>query len=192
MKLIVGLGNPGVIYAGSRHNVGSSVIKALSRTYKITLKNDKGVFALTGKVKIAAETVLLAIPLTFMNLSGAAVSALLKKYKINLNSLLVVCDDLDLEFGRLKIKARGSSGGHRGLESIIDSLGSQEFCRLRIGISKATKNIDVSEYVLSPFRRREKEKVKEIIREAIQCCRAWVEKGIAESMNLFNRRGQIK
>ena len=192
VKLIVGLGNPGALYAGSRHNLGSSVIKALSRNYKIVLKNDRGVFALTGKVKIAGQAVLLAIPLTFMNLSGMAISALVKKYKINLDNLLVVCDDLDLELGRLKIKARGSPGGHRGLKSIINSLGSEGFSRLRVGIGSPAKNIDVSEYVLSPLRRKEKERAKEIIEKAIQCCRVWVEKGIVESMDIFNKREQIK
>lgn len=191
MKLIVGLGNPGRVYIGSRHNIGFSAIKALSRIYKIPLKKEGGAFCLIGKGKIQGQPFLLTLPLTFMNLSGIAVSALLKKYKISLANLLVVCDDLDLEFGVVKIRPSGSSGGHHGLKSIINSLGSQEFCRLRIGIGRPLENTpDAANYVLSPFNKREKEKIKEIIGSACDCCRVWVTQGIIESMNIFNRRNR--
>jgi PTH1 family peptidyl-tRNA hydrolase len=133
-----------------------------------------------------------------MNLSGMAVSALLKKYKIDsrcftaeertLNNLLVVCDDLDLEFGRCKIRPSGSSGGHRGLKAIIDTLNCQKFCRLRIGIGRAKGNTDPARYVLNQFTKKEKGQVKEMIDEAIACCQVWVAKGITVSMNIFNRR----
>jgi PTH1 family peptidyl-tRNA hydrolase len=198
MKLIVGLGNPGRIYIDSRHNIGFSLIRTLSRIYKIPLKKDNHTFSLSGKGRIEGQNLILALPLTFMNLSGIAVSALLKKYKIDLpqplareerglENLLVVCDDLDLGVGRMKIKSSGSAGGHRGLESIIDSLGSQEFCRLRIGIGRPlNKNIDAVDYVLSSFTRKEKEEIKEIIEKACDCLRVWVTKGITESMNIFN------
>ncbi len=189
MKLIVGLGNPGRNYTESRHNAGFSVIKALSKDYKIPLKKDT--FSLSGKGKVEGESLILALPLTFMNLSGIAVNALIKKYKIDLENLLVVCDDLDLGLGVIKIRPDGSSGGHRGLGSIIDSLGSQEFGRLRIGISRPLKgNIDAASFVLSPFTKREKGKMKETIEEACDCCRAWAKKGITESMNIFNRRSK--
>jgi len=189
VKLIVGLGNPGRNYTESRHNAGFSVIKALSKDYKIPLKKDT--FSLSGKGKVEGEKLILALPLTFMNLSGIAVSALIKRYKIDLENLLVVCDDLDLGLGVIKIRPDGSSGGHRGLGSIIDSLGSQEFGRLRIGIGRPLEgNIDAASFVLSPFTKREKGKMKETIGEACDCCRVWAKKGITESMNIFNRRSK--
>lgn len=197
MKLIIGLGNPGRIYVDSRHNIGFSLIKTLSRIYKIPLKKDNHTFSLSGKGRIEGKNLILALPLTFMNLSGIAVSTLLEKYKIDLprpagevwglENLLVVCDDLDLGLGRMKIKSSGSSGGHQGLKSIINSLGTQEFCRLRIGIGRPlNKNIDTVDYVLSSFTRKEKEEIKEVIEKACDCCRVWITKGIAESMNIFN------
>lgn len=200
MKLVIGLGNPGRIYSESRHNIGFSVIKALSKIYKIPLKKDN-TFSLSGKGKIEGENLILALPLTFMNLSGIAVSALIKKYKIDLprpcthgrglDNLLIVCDDLDLDFGVIKIRPSGSSAGHRGLGSIIDSLGSQGFSRLRIGIGRPLRdNTDASSFVLSSFAKKEKGKIKEIIENACDCCRVWVKKGIIESMNTFNRRSK--
>jgi PTH1 family peptidyl-tRNA hydrolase len=189
VKLIVGLGNPGRIYRDSRHNIGFSVVKALSKIYRIPLKKDNHTFSLSGKGKIKGENLILALPLTFMNLSGIAVSALLKKYKINLENLLVVSDDLDLGLGVIRIRRAGSSGGHRGLSSIIDALGSQSFCRLRIGIGGSVrKDINTTSFVLSPFTRMEREKIKEIIENACDCCSIWVTRGITESMNIFNRR----
>ncbi len=188
MKLIIGLGNPGRAYADSRHNIGFSVIKALSKDYKIPLKKDN-VFSLSGKGKIEGDGLILALPLTFMNLSGVAVSALIKKYKIGLENLLVVCDDMDLGLGVIKIRPGGSSGGQRGLGSIVESLGTQEFPRLRIGISRPlTDKQDAASFVLSPFTNKEKRKIKEIIGIACDCCRTWVTTGITESMNKFNRR----
>jgi PTH1 family peptidyl-tRNA hydrolase len=186
MKLIVGLGNPGRLYIDSRHNIGFSVIKALAKIYKISLK--KGNLSLSGKAEIGSQNVILAMPLTFMNLSGTAVAGLLKKYRIDLANLLVVCDDLDLEFGRLKLRPSGSSGGHRGLKSIIDCIGSQGFVRLRIGIGRPFQDIHASDYVLSPFTRKEKEQVRQIIEKAGACCQSWVTKGVTETMNIFNKR----
>lgn len=200
MKLIVGLGNPGRIYANSRHNIGSLVVKNLSQVYKIPLKRNQATFSLDGRGRLEGCDVVLAVPLTFMNLSGSAISLLLKKHKIGLprsgakkrgvDGLLIVCDDLDLEFGRIKIKASGSSGGQRGLKSIIDSLGTQAFCRLRIGIGRpaTTNDADAAEYVLSPFTKKEKEQLKEITQRAISCCRTWITEGIFQTMNIFNKR----
>jgi len=188
VKLIVGLGNPGDIYVDSRHNIGFSAVKALAKAHKISLKKDSSASSLSGKGKIGGQNVILAIPLTFMNLSGVAVRALLKKYKIDLQSLLVVVDDLDLEFGRQKIRSSGSSAGHRGLDSIIDYLGTQHIARLRIGIGRPKANIDSREYVLSRFSKKEKEQLRNILDNAADCCKAWLTKGITEAMNIFNRR----
>jgi len=200
VKLIVGLGNPGRIYARSRHNIGNAIVRALAREYGATLKKEPGIACLSGKCKIGGQNIVLALPLTFMNLSGLAVSAMAKKYKpegsglasssqshkIELNNLLVVCDDLDLEFGRLKIKWSGSSGGHRGIKSIVDSVKSNAFCRLRIGIGRPSLDLDAAEYVLSSFAKKEKIQLIEITQRALDCCNAWVVKGVNAAMNIFN------
>lgn len=201
MKLIVGLGNPGKLYIDSRHNIGFSVVNALAKSHKVVFKKDSGVCALTAKCKLRNEFVLLAMPLTFMNLSGLAVSALLKKYKIDLprpcaqerglDNLLVVCDNLDLELGRQKIRPYGSAGGHQGLKSIIGSLKSERFARLRIGIARPQRDVEVSEYVLSPFTLKEKAQVKEVIEKAILACELWVRKGITKTMNMVNKRDNL-
>jgi PTH1 family peptidyl-tRNA hydrolase len=186
MKLIVGLGNPGRIYLNSRHNIGSSVVQDLARDCKISFKRDLRSCSLIGKGKIEGEDVVLASPITFMNLSGKAVASLVSRYKINLANLLVVCDDLDLEFGRLRIRPSGSSGGHRGLNSIIESLSSNAFCRLRIGIGRPDEDSEAAEFVLSGFITVEKKQIKKIISRASACCQTWVTEGVAESMNIFN------
>jgi PTH1 family peptidyl-tRNA hydrolase len=190
MKLIVGLGNPGDIYRETRHNIGFSVVKALAKVCKIPLKRERGSFSLSGKGKLGSQNVIMAIPLSFMNLSGTAVAALLKKYKIASRDFLVVADDLDLEFGRLKIRPSGSSAGHRGLNSITGCLGTQEFARLRIGIGRPGAHIEASDYVLSQFNRREKAQLKQVIENACDCCRSWARNGITETMNLFNVRSR--
>jgi PTH1 family peptidyl-tRNA hydrolase len=190
LKLIVGLGNPGRAYAGSRHNIGFLVIDNLAKDYKVRLKRTFCCRWLSARARREGSNVLLAEPFTYMNLSGSAVATLLKKNKIGLANLLVICDDLNLELGRLRIKASGSSGGHRGLESIIDSLGSRQFSRLRIGIGKPDKHIDAAGYVLSPFDRDEKKIVAKAVEEACVCAKAWVREGVDKTMDLFNGAGK--
>ena len=188
IKLIVGLGNPGIIYASSRHNVGFMVLKSLASSLKINFKRDSLVCALVAKNKLFEQEVVLALPQKYMNLSGIAVKALLKKFKVDLKDLLVVCDDLDLELGIIKIRAQGSSGGQRGLESIIEHLGTQDFCRLRIGIGRPKSSQDAARYVLSGFLRKEKTVIQQALEDARSCAVSWVEKGIAETMNIFNKQ----
>lgn len=192
MKLIVGLGNPGEIYINSRHNIGFLVVEALSKRYKIPLKKNRVIFSLSGKGEIEDTGVILALPFTFMNLSGNAVAKLVKRHKMDLDKLLVVCDDLNLDFGHIKIRARGSSGGHQGLKSIIDALGSQDFPRLRIGIGRPYQenSADISSYVLAHFTGKEKDRLKGIINAACDAARVWVTRGITECMNIFNRRSR--
>lgn len=187
MKLIVGLGNPGKIYSDSRHNIGYSIVEALAKNFKIPLRKESKTFSWVGKGDIKGHDAILAMPVTFMNLSGLAVGALIKRYNLNLSSLLVVCDDLDLEFGRIKIKNSGSSGGHRGLKSIMDLIKSRDFARLRIGIGRPFADIEPAEYVLSRFKKEEKKIYKEIIKKAVGCCSMWVKEDINKSMNVFNR-----
>lgn len=188
MKLIVGLGNPGAAYINSRHNIGFRVVKSLAKDFKASFKKDSNTRSLSCKVKIGAKSVILAMPLTYMNLSGNAVAVLVNKYRIDSQDLLVICDNLDLEFGRQKIKASGSQGGHRGLKSIIDSLSCSKFARLRIGIGRPRQNIETSDYVLSAFDQNEGRQLRDIIERACDCCRSWVTQGITKTMNIFNIR----
>ena len=188
MKLIVGLGNPGIKYANSRHNAGFSVIKALAAGKRAVFKRDSSVSSFLAKIKFGGRDIVLAMPFTYMNLSGAAVKRLIRKYKAGLDDLLVVCDDLDLDFGRIKIRPSGSSGGHRGLQSIIDSLQDNEFARLRVGIGRPGEDADPSEYVLDSFSGKEKAQLKEATEKASSCALSWSWKGIAQTMNTFNKK----
>lgn len=186
VKLIVGLGNPGLTYIGSRHNIGFTVLKLLAGSLKISFKRDTAVSALVGKSPGAHPDLILAMPQTYMNLSGVAVAGLVKKFKVSPQNLLVVCDDLDLEPGRIRIRPQGASGGHRGMASIIERLGTADFCRLRIGIGRPARNQDAAEYVLAGFSRQEKTVFKQAAQDAVDCCVSWMEKGIAQTMNTFN------
>lgn len=188
MKLIVGLGNPGEIYAHTRHNIGFTVLRALADRCGVSLKKDNSTFSLTAKARLGQENVILALPLTFMNLSGIATNALLKKYRIDLDKVLVVCDDLDLAFGRLRIRPNGSSGGHRGIQSIIDYIRSNEFARLRLGIGRPHPRVDAADFVLSGFKKKEKQELESIVQDAAECSLVWAAKGVTEAMNIFNRR----
>jgi PTH1 family peptidyl-tRNA hydrolase len=188
MKLIVGLGNPGLLYKNSRHNVGFSVVKDLAKSLRISLKKERNIRSLSGRGRIGQEEVVLATPLTYMNLSGEAVSGLIRKYEAGLSELLVVCDDLDLEFGRLRLKISGSCAGHRGMRSIIEILGSDQFCRLRVGIGRPHSLCsNAAEFVLRRFNKKERIDLKEIIGRAVECCRAWAADGAVEAMNKFNK-----
>ncbi|MDD5561604.1 MAG: aminoacyl-tRNA hydrolase [Candidatus Omnitrophica bacterium] len=186
MKIIVGLGNPGLVYAGSRHNIGFMVVKSLARGLKVALKKDGSAPVLVGRTCFRQHDLILALPLTFMNLSGIAVKALLKKFKADAPDLLVVCDDLDLELGRIKLRPHGSSAGQRGIVSIIEQLGTQNFNRLRIGIGRPKRTTDAARYVLSGFLRKEKAAVEQAKEEAASCCLSWVEKGVTKTMSSFN------
>lgn len=188
MKLIVGLGNPGRRYKNCRHNIGIRTISGLAREYKIKLRSDKYALYKEGRGKIAGRDFLLAYPLAFMNLSGESVHRLVKKYKIPLADLLVVCDDLDLEIGNIRIRPHGSSGGHKGIKSIIEHLKSETFARLRIGIGRPTSKIDIKDFVLSKFNLEETELIVQALHRAIQCSKVWLSQGIKEAMNQFNRK----
>jgi len=190
VKLIVGLGNPGLIYVNSRHNIGFAVVKSLVRSLKVAFKRDSSVSALVAKTNCGEQDVVLALPQSFMNLSGIAVKALLKKFKAGPQELLVVCDDLDLELGRIKIRPHGSSGGQRGLNSIIEHLETQEFSRLRIGIGRPRNPADAARYVLTGFLRKEKVVVEQAKEDAVSCCLSWIENGMIKTMDSFNTRSR--
>jgi PTH1 family peptidyl-tRNA hydrolase len=183
MKLIVGLGNPGLLYKNSRHNIGIQVVKGLAKEYNIKLARDKSVLCKQGHGIKDGIDFLLAHPLLFMNLSGESVNALVKKYKIKLEDLLVICDDLDLGLGKIRIRPRGSSAGHKGVKSIIEHLRSDSFPRLRIGIGRPAQKKDIKGFVLSKFKKEEVDLINEAIRRAIRCSQLWLRHGIKEVTN---------
>lgn len=153
MKIIVGLGNPTKEYAGTRHNVGFSVIYNISDAYNIPVETKKHK-ALIGKGIIEGEKVILAMPQTYMNLSGESVRELMDYYKCDLSDLIVIYDDISLDVGKLRIRAKGSAGGHNGIKNIIAQLGTQEFTRIKIGVGEKPAKMDLADYVLGRFSKR--------------------------------------
>jgi PTH1 family peptidyl-tRNA hydrolase len=183
MKVIVGLGNPGPRYTGTRHNVGFDVVDLLA----------KGVGTSPFRRRFQAElaefadrdtTVLLAKPATFMNLSGASVRQVLDFYKLPAGDLLVVCDDIALPLGKLRVRAKGSHGGHNGLRNIQDHLGSPEYARLRVGVGAPPD--EAEDYVLGRFRPGERPAIAEAVGRAAEAALVWVREGIAACMNRYN------
>lgn len=187
MKLVVGLGNPGFRYRNTRHNIGFLVVKEISKKHRISIKKRK-YKGLLGQGSIGGEKVSLFIPLTFMNLSGEAVEEIVKKSKMDSEAVLIICDDINLRFGFMRLRKKGSSGGHKGLESIIEALGTNDFPRLRIGIGKSDKNGDIVNFVLKPFDLKERAHLKNIIDRATECAVTWVKQGPDQAMTTFNRR----
>lgn len=187
MKFIVGLGNPGSEYKGSKHNIGFAVVEKLARDNRIKIK-EKLHFSLTGRGKIAGEEVTLVLPQTYMNLSGKAVGELQSREAMDIGDLLVVCDDINLELGKIRLKKQGSSGGHKGLLSITQTIGRDEFPRLRVGIATEAHKGDITGYVLSPFKRRLLRNVAHVIGLAAEAAECLVEEGIETAMNRYNKR----
>lgn len=181
MKLIVGLGNPGPEYSDTRHNIGFRVAEELARRHNVKFR--RGANARTAKI---GKEVLLAEPTTFMNLSGWAVRHLLSYYKITHPELLVVVDDADLPLGRLRIRERGSAGGHNGLKSIIEQLGTDEFPRLRIGVGRSPWVEDLRDHVLSRFQPEEEDRIELAVKQAADAADVFVTDGIHNVMNRFN------
>jgi PTH1 family peptidyl-tRNA hydrolase len=183
MRLIVGLGNPGPRYKNTRHNVGFLVINKISKKFKIPVKKRK-YKGLLGKGVLESEKVSLFMPQTYMNLSGEAIRGIVKKEKIALEDTLIIYDDIDLKLGLMRLRKKGGSGGHKGLKSIIESLGTSDFPRLRIGIGRGR---DVVDFVLSPFNSAEKPLLKGIIEEAAECAATWALAGPNTAMTRFNK-----
>lgn len=189
MKLIIGLGNPGRKYEDTRHNIGFKVARALADKYNIRL-NAKAFNSLIGKGRIFSEDIIMALPQTYMNRSGEAVGMMFARKKMKPEDLLVICDDANLEFGIIRIRAGGSSGGHNGLASIIENLDSGDFARLRIGIGKDTDSPELSGYVLSPFKRNEAKTLEGVIGSAVECCEEWIKEGAERAANRFNLKNR--
>src|SRR5712691_5864882 len=182
--IVVGLGNPGPEYAGTRHNVGCMLVDRPASRHRIAVKSNLH-GARFGQGVIADEPVALVKPLTFMNLSGRAVAPLVNRHTLQPGDLLVVYDDADLPLGKIRVRARGSAGGHGGLKSIIASLGSSEFPRVRIGIGRSSSG-DLVEHVLARFGPQEREPIGHVIERAADAVEFMLAQGTEPAMNRFN------
>lgn len=187
MKLIVGLGNPGRRYRGTRHNVGWEILARLADRAGIRVDEDEG-FAEVGRGTIGTQRVLLARPVTYMNVSGEAVRDLRRRHRLRPQDILVIVDDIDLPLGRLRLRAGGSAGGHNGLRSVIEALGTTEFPRLRVGIGRPPLGVDPAEFVLTRFTDGEAAAVQKSIERAVEAVEMAVTAGVAAAMNRFNAK----
>ena len=188
MKAIVGLGNPGREYEKTPHNAGFAVLDELAVHWDCRLRNRIRFRASVGKAEFRDHSLLLVRPETYMNNSGSAVAAIMGYYAIPVADLIVVLDDADLEAGALRIRARGSSGGHKGLASIVQAAGSEEFVRLRIGIGRGRGNGDLVAHVLRPLAQEQEAVMREAVDRAAQAVECILERGVDEAMNRFNAR----
>lgn len=188
MYIIVGLGNPSKEYEGTRHNVGFDVIDAIADKYNISVTDRKN-RAFCGKGIIAGQKVLLAKPQTYMNLSGESVRGLVDYYKIDEETeLLVIFDDISLDVGQLRIRRKGSAGGHNGIKNIIANLGTNGFQRIKVGVGEKPKEYDLADYVLGHFSKAEKEQMEEGYKHVIEAVELILQGEIDTAMNQFNKK----
>lgn len=187
MKLIVGLGNPGRKYVGTRHNIGWDVLAELAKRYAADKPKAKFDSEL-AEVQIESERGLLLWPLTYMNNSGQAVQPARDFYKVANEDVLVICDDISLACGQLRMRAKGSSGGQKGLKDIIQKLGTEEFPRLRIGIGAPPPGWDLADFVLSKFASDDEIVVRSAVEKAANAVADWVKLGLAACMNKYNAK----
>ena len=185
MKIVVGLGNPGSEYSTTRHNVGFMAIDELARRLGITSWKKRNQ-ALVGECR-GSEPVVLIKPQTFMNLSGVAVGEIARWYKVSPEDVIVIFDDMDLPLGRLRLRLKGGSGGHKGIESLLTHLTNDSFARVRIGIDRPPTNWEVVDYVLSSFTSEEQPLLKEAITRAAEATECIVKQGMNKAMNVYNK-----
>ena len=185
-KLIVGLGNPGLQYTWNRHNLGFLVLEALGKQQKAKGRISASNHGILLTVVINDVECSLLMPMTFMNNSGVSVKKLVDRTGTSLEDILIICDDLSLSFGALRLRSSGSAGGHNGLKSIIKDLGSNQFARLRLGIDAPKDAADTVDYVLSNFTPVEKKTLPDFINHALDCVTCWVTEGAQVAMNKFN------
>jgi len=185
-KLIVGLGNPGLQYRWTRHNLGFLVLEAIAVQQKISWRSSASNQGMLAKVVIEDVDCSLLMPTTFMNNSGLSVKTLADRSGTSPENILIVCDDLSLAFGKIRLRPSGSHGGHNGLKSIIQDLGSNQFARLRMGIDAPKDTADTVDYVLSNFTPAEKKALPDFINHALDCVTCWVTEGAQVAMNRFN------
>lgn len=186
MKLIVGLGNPGNEYKQTRHNAGFMVIDELASVYNIAV-NKKKYKSFFGKDSINDTEVVLAKPQTFMNLSGDSVAQMIKGFNLSADDLIIIYDDMDMDIGRIRIRDKGSHGGHRGVRSIIDAIGTDSFVRIKIGIGRPRAGMDSSDYVLTNFKKDELPILKEAIKRASDALSFLIKGDTVAAMNRFNK-----
>lgn len=185
MKLVVGLGNPGKKYHGTRHNIGFDVLACLAQ--RCAIGRPKAKFnAEVAETTIKNQKTILLSPLTYMNLSGQSVRAAVDFYKLPLTELLVICDDINLDVARLRFRPTGSAGGQNGLKDIIKRLGTQDFGRLRIGVGRPPPRWDAADFVLGKFSQEDAVEMEKTIQRAANAVETWVENGIQSAMNQFN------
>ena len=187
MFLIVGLGNPGVEYAATRHNIGFDMITYLSDKYNIPVNTREGK-ALVGKGILAGEKVMLAQPQTYMNLSGESVRALMDYYKIDIEDLMVIYDDISLDVGQIRMREKGSAGGHNGIKNIIQHTGTQEFARIKIGVGQKPEGGDLVKHVLGRFSKEEDGMFRDVFALAEEGLLAWLQEDMKSAMNKVNGR----
>lgn len=185
VKVIIGLGNPGKQYADTRHNVGFMAIDKISEQWNIAVQQNK-FRALIGEGFIESTRVLLVKPQTYMNLSGESINELVRFYKLDVDDLVVIYDDLDLPVGKLRLREKGSAGGHNGIKSLIAHLGTQEFKRIKIGISRPRPGQSVSHYVLDPFPATDRPLIQQAIEQAAEASSQWTKQSFIQVMNQFN------
>ncbi|MBN1264525.1 MAG: aminoacyl-tRNA hydrolase [Anaerolineales bacterium] len=183
--LIAGLGNPGRDYRDSRHNIGFMVVDTLTSSFGQSFGRLE-LNALLVKHTYAGKRILLAKPQTFMNNSGQSIAAIVRFYKISAENILVISDDLDLPLGKIRLRSDGGSGGHKGLQSIIQHLGTNKFPRLRIGIDRPHTQQDPADYVLQRFPESDQQELEIILQESRDCVLSFINDGIEEAMNRFN------
>ena len=184
--LIVGLGNIGEEYRNTRHNIGFMVLDALAKASNIVFKD--GRYGATSTLSIKGRQILLLKPSTYMNLSGESVRELTDYYKVSEEEIIVIYDDISLDVGQLRIRAKGSAGGHNGIKNIIQHLGSEKFPRIKVGVGDKPKNWDLADYVLSRFPAEEQEAVEEGKNMAADACVKIMQEGITAAMNLYNQK----
>ncbi len=188
VRLIVGLGNPGGDYEYTRHNLGFLVICRLSEKIGFKLGLSSFTNGLTAEGEYKGMALCLLMPLTFMNNSGKAVKRVIEAKEIQLGNMIVVSDDFNLDFLQLRLRSKGSDGGHNGLNSVIASLGSEKFSRLRMGIGLPKDGVPTVDYVLQEFTKAEREDLDDYVNEAVDCCLFWLEEGAARAMEKFNQK----
>ncbi len=192
MFIIVGLGNPGKEYEGTRHNAGFDVIDRLADQYHISVEERKH-RAFCGKGVIGGQKVVLVKPQTYMNLSGESVRSIVDYYKIDEESeLLVIFDDISLDVGQIRIRKKGSAGGHNGIKNIIAQLGTTEFQRIKVGVGEKPKHYDLADYVLGHFSKGEREIMEEGYERAVKAAELIVAGSIEEAMNEYNKKVVVK
>jgi peptidyl-tRNA hydrolase, PTH1 family len=186
VKLVVGLGNPGPQYQRTRHNVGFMAVDRLARSHHIALSS-RQFQSLSGSGEIASRETALMKPLTFMNLSGRAVKRMISLLRVPPEEMIVVHDDLDLAFGRIRMKRLGSDGGHQGIRSIIDYLGTRDFPRLKIGIGRPPAGMDPADYVLKPFDPSEQAGLEPVLEQAVEALAVWLDGGVDGAMKFLSK-----